>query len=237
MQTPESDDLLAVRAGYDRWSSVYDHDLNPLPALEEHHFQRAVGDPSGKTAIDLGCGTGRHASWLSDAGASVTGVDFSEGMLRQARLKPGADRIRFVEHDLHRELPFADSSFDLAVSGLVLEHIRDLPGFFRMVRRVIRPGGRAVVSAMHPAMYLRGSMARFTDPSSGLVVAPGSLRHKLSQLIMAPLRAGFVLDAIDEYSPDEPFVVQFPRAQKYLGWPMLVVLQLRVTSPATIGRG
>jgi hypothetical protein len=43
---------------------------------------------------------------------------------------------------------------------------------------------------------------------------------------MAALAAGFVVQAIDEYCPDSQFVEQFPRAEKYLGWPMLLVLQL-----------
>jgi malonyl-CoA O-methyltransferase len=45
---------------------------------------------------------------------------------------------------------------------------------------------------------------------------------------MAALRAGFVVDGIDECSPDEHFAELFPRAGKYVGWPMLVVLQVRV---------
>src|SRR5512138_2446452 len=77
----------SVQAGYDRWSRVYDHDANPLPPLEEPLVRAAVGDPRGSRALDLGCGTGRHALWLAAAGASVTAVDFSEGMLGEARRK------------------------------------------------------------------------------------------------------------------------------------------------------
>src|SRR6185295_11091337 len=150
----------SIRAGYDGWAAVYDHDANPLLALEEPLVRAVVGDARGLAALDLGCGTGRHALWLARAGASVTALDFSEGMLAAARAKPGAEAVRFVVHDLHEPLPFASSAFDLVVSGLVLEHLRDLAAFFGEVRRVLRPGARAVVSAMHPAMLLRGSQAR-----------------------------------------------------------------------------
>jgi triosephosphate isomerase len=57
----------------------------------------------------------------------VTAVDFSAGMLDEARRKPGADAICFLQHDVHEKLPFADGEFDLVVSGLVLEHLRTLP--------------------------------------------------------------------------------------------------------------
>jgi ubiquinone/menaquinone biosynthesis C-methylase UbiE len=145
-----------------------------------------------------------------------------------AREKPGAAAIEFIKHDLHHPLPFSDKSFDIVVSGLVLEHLRDLRAFFREALRVTRVGGRAVVSAMHPAMFLRGSQARFTDPASGRVVQPGSIAHQLGEITMAALRAGFHVDAIQEHSPDRQFAQQLPRAEKYIGWPMLVILELRV---------
>jgi len=221
-------DLPSVQAGYDRWASVYDHDGNPLQALEGPIVRAAIGDVRGLTALDLGCGTGRHSLWLAVAGATVTAVDFSEGMLTEARKKPGADAVRWLAHDLHTPLRFPDGTFDLVVSGLVLEHLQDLDGFFAEARRVLKPEGRAMVSAMHPAMFLRGTQARFTDPASGDVVQPGSVSHSISAFVMAAVRAEFKLDAVDEYAPDEMFAERVPRAAKYVGWPMLVVLQLRV---------
>jgi SAM-dependent methyltransferase len=217
----------AIRAGYDRWALVYDHDANPLPALEEPIVREAVGDVRGATVLDLGCGTGRHTLWLAAAGARVTAVDFSDGMLAEARRKAGAAAVEFLAHDLHDPLPFPTASFDIVVSGLVLEHLRELGGFFAEAHRVLRPGGRAVVSAMHPAMFLRGSQARFTDPDSGEIVQPGSFPHRIGDFVMAAVRAGFGLEDVSEHAPDAQFAVRYPRAEKYVGWPMLVVLRMR----------
>jgi hypothetical protein len=91
---------------------------------------------------------------------------------------------------------------------------------------VLRPGGRAVVSAMHPAMFLRGAQARFTDPESGEVVQPGSLPHSLGGFVMAAVGVGFRLDGVEEYAPNAALAARCPRAEKYVGWPMLVVLRL-----------
>ena len=217
---------MSVREGYDRWANIYDHDRNPLQALEEPYVREAVGEVRGLTVLDLGCGTGRHTVWLAQSGANVTAVDFSEQMLAQARAKPGVENVRFVIHDLHEPLSFAERSFDLVVSGLVLEHLRDLNPFFAEMHRVLKPGARAVASSMHPAMFLRGTQAQFTDPESGEVIRPGSVPHQISDFIMAALRAGFNLRSVSEHAPDEKLAASFPRAAKYIGWPMLVVLQL-----------
>jgi ubiquinone/menaquinone biosynthesis C-methylase UbiE len=221
-----ADDVSSVRGGYDRWAAVYDHDGNALQALEQPVVQAIIGEVRGLSALDLGCGTGRHAIWLAAGGAAVTAVDFSEGMLAEARRKPGAEAVRFVAHDLHLPLPFAAGQFDLVVSGLVLEHLRELDGFFAEARRVLIPRGRAVVSAMHPAMFLRDARARFTDPATGEKVQPGSVSHPIGTFVMAAIRAGFRLTDIGEFAPDAAFAVRYPRASKYIGWPMLVVLQL-----------
>jgi ubiquinone/menaquinone biosynthesis C-methylase UbiE len=217
----------AIRSGYDRWASIYDREANPLVALEEPVVREALGDVAGLAVLDLGCGTGRHSLWLARAGAAVTATDFSAGMLDEARRKPGAETVRFLVHDLHEPLPFVGGSFDRVVSGLVLEHLRELGAFFAEAHRVLRPGGRAVVSAMHPAMFLKGVQARFTDPSTGEKVQPGSVAHSLGDFVMAAVRAGFALEAVGEYAADAAFAVRYPRAEKYVGWPMLVVLQVR----------
>jgi ubiquinone/menaquinone biosynthesis C-methylase UbiE len=226
-----TDPVASVRHGYDRWAAVYESDANPLQALEGPVVQTAVGDVRGRSVLDLGCGTGRHTAWLAEAGATVTAVDFSEGMLAEARRKPGMESVRFIAHDLHDRLPIADESFDLVVSGLVLEHLRTVENFYAEVARVLKPGGRAVVSAMHPAMFLRGSQARFTDPISGEVVQPGSIAHNLGTFVMAALKAGVDLLNIEEVAPDADFAARHPRAAKYIGWPMLVVFTMTRKNP------
>ena len=74
--------LAKVRDGYDRWAMVYDDDQNPLQALEGPLVQQACGNVQGLRVLDMGCGTGRHALWLAQAGAKVTGIYFSKGILK-----------------------------------------------------------------------------------------------------------------------------------------------------------
>ncbi|MCC9604527.1 class I SAM-dependent methyltransferase [Blastopirellula sp. JC732] len=221
-----TNDLSGVRQGYDRWAPVYDHDLNPMQGIEQAHLHRAVGDVHGQRVLDLGCGTGRHSLWLAAQGADVVAVDFSAGMLAEAKKKPGAERVEFVTLDLTEPLPYS-AEFDLVVSGLVLEHLQELEPFFTAAFQTLKPGGRAVISGMHPAMFLRGAQARFTDPETDELVMPGSLAHSVSAFVMAAVKAGFQLEEVSEHSPDAQFSQAFPRAERYIGWPMLVLMQLR----------
>ena len=218
---------LSTEGGYDRWACIYDDEDNPLVALEEPEMARLLGDVAGLDVVDVGCGTGRHALRLAAAGARVTAVDFSEEMLKQARGKRDATNVKFVRHDLDERLPFDDASFDRVVCGLVLEHIADTGRFLAELQRVCRPDGFLVLSAMHPAMMLRGITARFTDPQSGRETRPQSYPHQISDYVMAAVHAGLRIDHISEHVVPEALAARMERARRYVGWPMLLMLRLR----------
>ena len=218
---------LPTREGYDRWSEIYDDEANPLIVLEERYLPDLLGDVGGLELVDLGCGTGRHAVRLAAAGARVTAVDFSERMVAKAQSKPGWENVRFVSHDLTQRLPFADRSFHRVLACLVLDHVGDLAGFFSECRRVCRPNGFVLVSGFHPALMLQGIQARFIDPATGRDVRPASYAHQISDYVMGVVRSGLALEHMSEHAVDQEVVVRAPKAAKYLGWPLLLLMRLR----------
>jgi len=217
---------LPTRHGYDRWAAIYDDEDNPLVTLEQDHVERLMKDAGGLRVLDAGCGTGRHALSLARRGAKVTAIDFSEGMLARARRKPGADEVEFLQHDLESTLPFSDHDFDRVFSGLVVDHIEDLAGYFSELRRVCAKDGLVAISVMHPALMLRGVQARFTDPATGRVTFPASQTHAVSDYVMAALGAGFAIRRMSEYHVDQALAAKSERARRYLGWPMLLLFEL-----------
>ena len=218
--------VMSTREGYDRWAEIYDEETNPLVIIEGPEVTRALGEVRGLDVLDVGCGTGRHSVALARAGARVTGVDFSNGMLDKARAKPGADAVRFIHQDASGTLPFEDRSFDRVISCLVIDHVRDLGTFFAELHRVCRPGGLVVVSVMHPAMMLKGVQARFTDPRTGQEVRPESVANQISDYVLAALQAELRILDMSEHQADENLVARAPRAAKYLGWPILFLMKL-----------
>jgi len=222
---------LPTREGYDRWAAVYDGDGNPLTALEEPHVDQLLGDVRGLRVADIGCGTGRHSIRLAVHGANVTAMDFSAGMLDKAREKLSHDAphasIQFIQHDLLQSFPLPDQSFDRVLCGLVLEHIPNLEFVFSQMKRICRLDGGIVVSNMHPAMMLKGVTARFTDPTTGRETRPASCPHQISDYVMAAINAGMTVDHLSEHCADDGLAHRCPRAEKYLGWPLLFIMRLR----------
>lgn len=217
---------LPAREGYDLWSSSYDVEVNPLILMEERHFTRWLGDCRSLRVLDLGCGTGRHAIPLAGAGAEVLAVDFSSGMLAQARTKPGAKAVRFLQHDLSAPLPEPDASFDRVLCCLVLDHLSGLPALMVEAARLCRPRALVLVTVLHPAMMLAGVQARFTDPRSGKVVWPASAQNQISDYVTAASRAGFGIELMEEHFVDDELVKVSPKVAKYLRWPLLLALKL-----------
>jgi malonyl-CoA O-methyltransferase len=232
MQTPADPtappiDILSTRDGYDRWAAIYDDEDNALIALEEPQVAQLLGDITGLTIADVGCGTGRHTLRLAAAGANVTALDFSEAMLAKARAKPHAAAVRWLQLDLAQPLPLADAAFDRVGCFLVLDHIPNPAGLLAECRRICRPDGFVLISVMHPAMMLRGIQARFTDPATGRETRPESCPHQISDYVMAAVRAGLRIDHLSEHAVDEALARRSPRAAKYLNWPMLLTMRLR----------
>jgi SAM-dependent methyltransferase len=103
--------------------------------------------------LDLGCHDGAWTRRLADAGgaqlARVSGVEVVPAAAEAARGRG----VEVELADLNDPLPYEDASFDLAHANQVIEHISDLDRFVSEVRRVLVPGGRAVVCTENLASW------------------------------------------------------------------------------------
>jgi ubiquinone/menaquinone biosynthesis C-methylase UbiE len=99
--------------------------------------------PQGSKVLDVGCGTGAMAAELIRHGYEVWGLDIAEAMVRyvQERFGQGGFRVGDIEN-----IPFADNTFDTVVCLGVLEYLDADDPALREVWRVLKPGGRAVLS-------------------------------------------------------------------------------------------
>lgn len=138
--------LSSVERGYDLLAPKFDHTPFRTPDSVLDSVARALKRTGPFDAgLDLCCGTGAGVGVLARVcRESVTGVDFSAGMLDVARerVRPAGPRVDWVRADA-RALPFGPA-FDLVVSFGAFGHFLpgELPGLFGQVRAVLRPGGR-----------------------------------------------------------------------------------------------
>jgi ubiquinone/menaquinone biosynthesis C-methylase UbiE len=149
-----------ITTGYRAWAPSYDEVDNPLIALEEPAVRSLIDTLPPGPALDAACGTGRHARHLVASGHDVVGFDLTPEMLDVART--AVPEAEFVEGDL-THIPAEDARFALVVCGLALAHVADLDTAVRELARVLQPGGRLVISALHPFQVLLGWHAPFAD--------------------------------------------------------------------------
>ena len=124
------------------WGRCADNYLDTFAVLTSQSIPlllKAAEIGPGSRVLDLGSGPGNVAEIFAQAGAAVTGVDFSPQMVKMAQSRH--PRIMFRQANVE-QLPFDDGGFDAVVSNFVVHHLARPEVVFREVSRVLKPGGR-----------------------------------------------------------------------------------------------
>ncbi|GAB3495700.1 class I SAM-dependent methyltransferase [Amycolatopsis cihanbeyliensis] len=145
----------AVANDYDTFAEAYTAE-NEAGLINAYYARPAIldlaGEVAGRQILDAGCGSGPLSAALRDRGAIVTGFDSSAKMVELARNRLGADADLHVA-DVSRPLPFPDGAFDDVIAALVLHYLEDWTAPLAELRRVLRPGGRVIMSVNHPIVF------------------------------------------------------------------------------------
>ncbi len=146
---------VAPAADYDSFAAAYSasNDNNLFNAYYARpEMIRLAGDVAELRVLDAGCGSGPLMEALRTRGADVSGFDLSPAMVELARERLGDDAVLSVA-DLGAPLPWADDAFDVVVASLSLHYVEDWASALAELRRVLEPGGRLIVSIIHPTVY------------------------------------------------------------------------------------
>ena len=130
--------------------------------IEAHRYEKEWHIPAaanfantrGLKVLEIGCGLGTDGAQFAKAGADYTGVDLTNAAIELARKRfelfglTGKFQVADAEN-----LDFPDESFDVVYSHGVLHHTPDIDAAVQEIRRVLKPGGRAIVMLYHRGSY------------------------------------------------------------------------------------
>jgi SAM-dependent methyltransferase len=155
---------------YDAIGTRY-NSMNNLPAIhpERPSAIAALGDISGKRALDLACGIGRYSRLLIELGAvSVVGVDVSPVMIEGAReASKGDSRFEFRVADCSKPLQAwdeKDGPFDVIFAGYLLNYAsgeEEMLASWRNIHANLKPGGRFVAITINVMMSMENDIIDF----------------------------------------------------------------------------
>jgi SAM-dependent methyltransferase/chromosome segregation ATPase len=126
-----------------------------------HRYALCLDLVEGCDVLDIASGEGYGSMLLASRAKRVVGVDVDSRAVEHARHSYYRPNVRFLVGDC-TEMPVADASFDVVVSFETIEHIEEHDRMLSEVRRVLRPGGRLVISSPNKLVY--SDDVRFSNP-------------------------------------------------------------------------
>jgi 2-polyprenyl-3-methyl-5-hydroxy-6-metoxy-1,4-benzoquinol methylase len=226
--TPSSED---VRAAWDANAAYWDEHMEAgetwQQSLIEPAVERVLRLEPGERVLEIACGNGEFARRMASLGATVLATDFSEPMIERARARGGG--VEYLVADATDEaalLALGDpGSFDAVVCNMALMDMREIEPMARAAATLLHPGGRLLLSTVHPAFNgssttrvveqrddERGvvrtyavKVTGYSRPSTGQGVALEGqpvvhwyFDRSLSDVLRPFFACGFVLDALEE---------------------------------------
>lgn len=124
----------------EEWNRIFSR-IDEVSAGEDTWLERWQHVLDGSPVLDLGCGDGHDARFLTELGFPVIATDFSEKALELSRHTAPAAKTQYV--DLTHGLPFPDASFGVIVASLSLHYFpwQQTTEILAEVRRCLAPGG------------------------------------------------------------------------------------------------
>jgi len=212
----------------------YEQQILPLVARHIGHRARV---------LDIGCGEGQVARYLSRQGIEVIGLDPTASQLRAARDRAGGPLYARARADA---LPCRSESFDAVLVCLAIEHVDAYEAAIKEVARTLKPGGRFVLVLSHPLLQAPGSgwiddqiigerywrVGAYLDDDVVVdEVAPGVafrfIHRPLSRYVHAMGQCGLVIDDMEEPTPPAALLADLWDFAEAAAIPRVLLLRAR----------
>lgn len=188
---------MSVKEAYNSWSATYDTDTNLTRDLDKLVTENILSNLNFQSVIELGCGTGKNTLLLSQIADNVHAMDFSQSMIDEAQAKLASDNVTFCLSDITKPWSCRDTSADLVVCNLVLEHIENISLIFSEAWRCLVPGGIFFICELHPFRQYQGKKANFQTEQK--LVEITAFVHHISDFFNTGKTCGFTLKEFQEW--------------------------------------
>lgn len=196
--------------------------LSPYWGEHAARYVFALPFVDGKSVLDIACGTGYGLSILKGTARHLVGVDVDIEAAREARDE--CDRRTTVLLGDGLKLPFPDKCFDVVTSFETLEHLHRRSEFLAELRRVLRSGGKLVLSTPN-ANYTKPVNGRPTNPFHIFEYKPDELKAELEAHFYLDSFQGQTLDPAIQIPPFHDAQIRLPKnpgtQAKLFGWKVL----------------
>ncbi|MFI1913390.1 class I SAM-dependent methyltransferase [Nocardia sp. NPDC020380] len=116
-------------------------------------YVRMLEQCAGKTVLEAGSGEGYGANMIADVATQVIGLDYDDSAVAHVRAK--YPRVEMIQGNL-ADLPLDEAAVDIVVNFQVIEHLWDQSQFLRECLRVLRPGGKLLISTPNRITFSPG---------------------------------------------------------------------------------
>ncbi len=230
---------------FDSYIELRGKQFNYNDLIEQPMILELLGDLSGKTVLDIGCGFGAMVAKVKQAGASsVLGIDVSHAMIEKAIAENSGEGISYAVHDV-QHLSKLDGKFDVVVSCLTLHYVEDFEKVFADVKNLLNEGGKFVFSIEHPMYTASKYPQKWLTDENGKEYAFATdhygeegqrniswlgrpvlkYHHKVETVINALINNGYKLAQIAEPTPSKQLMDMVPKTVHELHRPAYLAVK------------
>ncbi len=231
---------------FEGYKAIRDRETNLNDLLEQPAMKRLLPDLRGKAVLDLGCGYGHNCVDFIERGAEkVVGIDISKKMLEIARRESSHKKIEYINMSM-TEITSLPYKFDLVYSSLAFHYIENFEKLISDIYSLLNENGCLLFSQDHPIMTatIDGKGHWNTDESGRRVsytfsnygqegkrefhwICDGVINYHrtMGRLITTLAKTGFVIDTVEEPTPEEWAIEKNPLITKEFLKPNFIIIK------------
>ena len=170
-----------IRSAYNTWANNYDEDKNLTRDLDAEIVRKEFSNQKFDFILEVGCGTGKNTIIFESISNNLTAIDFSEGMISEAKKKVISENVSFKIRDITKDWNLEENKFDLITFNLILEHIENLTFIFEQTHKHLNSKGIVFINELHPFRQYDGKKAVYEE--NGEIKEIDAFIHNISDFI------------------------------------------------------